>query len=487
MRYFIACLGTETNSFSPLPTGMASFADTMLCHGDGAAHGKHVISEPLRVWRKRAGERQIEIVESLSAFAEPGGPTTREVYEALRDEILHDLKKAMPVDAVLLSLHGAMIADGYPDSEGDLLQRIREVVGPDVVVGAELDLHVHLSPRMVESATVLVPYKEYPHTDIAARAEEMFAICHDAVEGRVKPVMALVDTHVNTYMPTTSPAMRGFVQRMTDAEKRPGVLNVALAHGFPHGDIEYLTAKAVVVTDGDVELAGTVADEVARDLWSIREDVGIPAIPLDEALDRATALGEGPVVLADVADNAGCGSPNDSTFILKALLDRQITDVALSNIWDPIAVRFCMDAGEGAVIPLRMGGKCGAVSGDPIDLLVKVEKIVEGATQNFNGFRAPMGDGVWVSANGIDIVLNSKRFQTSNPDMFTQFGIDPAKKKIVVVKSTQHFYAGFGPMAKEVLYVSTPGAADTDTTLLDYKNVSQPYWPRNRDMQPFAG
>ena len=479
MRYFIACLGTETNSFSPIPTGLSNFAETMLCHGDGSTNGKHILSEPLRVWRRRANELEIEIVESLAAFAEPAGPTVRGAYESLRDEILDDLQRSMPVDGVLLSLHGAMIADGYPDTEGDLLARIRDIVGPDIVIGAELDLHVHLTEAMCENANVLVPFKEYPHTDVAERAEEVFDICHRAIAGTIRPMMAHYDTRINAYMPTTSPAMRAFVAGLTAREGKDGILSASLAHGFPHGDVPDLTAKTLVITDGNRDSAGVLAARLASDLWAIRHEIGVPCMDLEEALDQALAEPKGPVIVADVADNAGCGAPNDSTFILRRILERGLTSVAVSNIWDPISVQFCRDAGEGARIHLRIGGKCGIMSGDPVDLEVTVECILEDASQNFNGFRTPMGQGVWVSARGVDIVLNTKRFQTAHPDMLSQFGLNPTKRKIVVVKSTQHFHVGFAPIAAAIYYAATPGASNTDTTMLPYKHVDRPFWPRD--------
>ena len=479
MRVFIACLGTETNSFSPIPTGLAAFAETMLCHGDGSTNGKHILSEPLRVWRRRANELGIEIVESLAAFAEPAGPTVREAYESLRDEILDDLRRAMPVDGILLSLHGAMIADGYPDTEGDLLARIRDTVGPDMVIGAELDLHVHLTEAMCENASVLVTFKEYPHTDVAQRAEEVFDICHRAIAGTIHPVMARHDTGINAYMPTTSPAMRAFVAGLSACEGRDGVLSASLAHGFPHGDVPDLTAKTLVITDGDIDSARALAARLGADLWGIRHEIGVPCLDLDDALDRALAEPEGPIIIADVADNAGCGAPNDSTFILRRILERGLTRVAVSNIWDPTSVQFCHEAGKGARIPLRIGGKCGIISGDPVDLVVTVERILENTSQDFNGFRTPMGHGAWVSAQGVDIVLNTKRFQTANPDMLSQFGLDPATRKIVVVKSTQHFFAGFSPIAKAIYYAATPGASNTDTTMLPYQHVDRPFWPKD--------
>jgi microcystin degradation protein MlrC len=484
MKCFIACLGTETNTFSPLPTGMETFVDTMLCRGDGSAKGTHILSSPLRVWRALAEERGIEVVESLAAFAEPAGITVRGVYENLRDEILGDLDAAMPVDMVLLALHGAMVADGYPDTEGDVLSRVRAIVGSDTVVGAELDLHAHLTEAMVRQATVLVTFKEYPHTDVEERAAEVFAICLDAAQHRVVPVMSTYDCRINAYLPTTREPMRSFVERMRALEREDGVLSVSLAHGFPHGDVPDIGARTLVVTDGNSETGERMARQLGRELWNIRHEIIPHYMDMDEALDEALKTEGRPVVIADVADNAGCGAANDSTFFLDRLLGRGIRGAAISNIWDPIAVRLCKEAGEGSTFYLRVGGKIGPESGAPIDLRVTVNKIVEGAMQTFNGFPTPMGDAAWVSAEGIDLVLNTKRFQTAHPDMMTQLGLDPTARKIVIVKSTQHFFAGFEPIAAKVLYAAGPGAVNPDTTALDYKNITRPLWPLVDD--PFS-
>lgn len=483
---FIACLGTETNSFSPIPTGMQEFADTMLCHGDGATNGRHPIAEPLRIWRRLAEERQMRVSESIAAFAEPGGMTARATYEALRDEMLEDLRKALPVDIVLLSLHGAMIAEGYADAEGDLLRRARELAGSNATIGVEYDLHVNLTDNKTVPADIIIAYKEYPHTDIGERAHEVFALAEQAASGTLVPTIAVSRCGVNAYLPTTVGAMRDFVAEMRRVEGERGILSVSLAHGFPHGDVTDVAARVVVITDNDPARALAVADQLATRLWEARDALRPVYLSIDDALDEAIRS-QAPVVMADTSDNAGCGAANDSTFILRRILQRGLQNVICANYWDPVAVRFCLTAGVGATFKLRFGGKSGPDSGDPVDLEVTVMGIKRDATQTFNGFRVPIGDAVWVQAAGVDVILNTHRCQTGHPDMMTQLGVDPATRHIIVVKSTQHFYAGFAPIARKVLYVAGPGTSNPDTLALAYRHVDRPFWPRDADAFTIPG
>jgi microcystin degradation protein MlrC len=485
MKVFIACLGTETNTFSPMPTGAETFAETMVFHGDATQHTENLFSGPLTVWRRAAEARQAQVVESLAAFAQPAGITIRKVYEGFREEILDDLKAALPVDIVLINMHGAMVADGYDDCEGDILERVRAIAGPDAAIGAELDLHCSITQKMTANADALVTFKEYPHTDSNERAAELFDILLAKAQGTANPVIATWDCRMINMWRTPVEPMASFVREMQAQEGRDGILSVSFAHGFPWGDVPDATAKMVVIADGDAGKAAEVAERFGRRIWDLRHETANPHLSIDEALDRALAADTGPVVLADVSDNAGGGAPSDSTFILRRILDRGIDNVATGLYWDPVAVRFCIEAGEGATFDLRIGGKCGASSGDPVDLKVTVKKIVKSAQQTFASGKARMGDAVWVQARGIDLVLNAVRTQTFNPDAFTQFGIDLAAKKIVVVKSTQHFYAGFEPVATEILYVAAPGAITPDFASIPFEKLTAPYWPRVED--PFAG
>ena len=174
MKVFIAGIDTETNTFAALPTGYLTFSDGFLAHGDATKREPNYCSSQLIVWRQLAEECGWQVTESICAVAEPGGLVVRAAYERLRDELLTDLERNLPFDIVILALHGAMVAEGYDDCEGDLLGHVRRIVGSKAIVGAELDLHCHLTESMMRHATVLLTYKEYPHVDIAERAEDLF-------------------------------------------------------------------------------------------------------------------------------------------------------------------------------------------------------------------------------------------------------------------------------------------------------------------------
>ena len=484
MKVFIAGFDTETNTFSPVPTGYQSFAERFIAHGDATKQEPNYCSAQLHVWRRRAEDRGWSVVESLCAVAEPGGTMVRQIYEDFREEILDDLGRAMPVDMVLLALHGAMVADGYDDCEGDILGRVRAIVGAGIAVGAELDLHCHITDAMLKNASALITYKEYPHIDIPERAEELFTLIADAAEGKTRPVMAAYDCRMIGVHMTPIEPMRGYVARMKALEGQDGVLSVSFGHGFPWGDVADVGTKTLVVSDNDLAGATALAETLGREIFALRGQTAPSFLDVDEALDRALEVDGGPVVLADVSDNAGGGAPGDSTFLLRRILERGIGNVASACYWDPIAVRFCMEAGEGAIFDLRLGGKCGPASGDPVDLRVTVKGLCDRLTQHFGSAIESLGAAAWVSADGVDLVLNSVRSQTFHPEAMTNLGLDPTSRKIVVVKSKQHFFAGFAPIAKKILYVNAPGALAPNYEEIPYTKLARPYWPKVED--PFA-
>jgi len=352
------------------------------------------------------------------------------------------------------------------------------------VIGGLLDPHCHLTEAMLENATLLVAYKEYPHVDIPERAEELFVLCADAAEGKTRPVMRDDDCRMICAMHTPYEPMRGYVDRMKHREKEPGILSLSLAHGFPWGDHPRVGARALAITDGDAELAGRVAREMREALFPLRHGIMRPYPDIHGALDRAVAAPAGPVVLADVSDNAGGGAPSDATFLLEAILERGITGVATGIYWDPIAVRICREAGVGATLNLRLGGKCGPMSGRPLDLEVTVRGLASGLTQRFGALPAPLGELVWLETDGVDILVNDLRTQTFHPEAFTGIGIDLASRRIVCVKSSQHFHAGFAPIASEVIHVATPGSITPDYATIPFPNRAPNYWPQPEN--PFA-
>ena len=478
MRVFSGALATETNTFGPMPTGLASFNDRG--YFPAGQHPDHMLyfSGPLWAARLRGAERGWDLVEGMVAGAQPSGITTRHAYETLRDELLRDLRAALPVDMVLLGLHGAMVADGYDDCEGDLLTRVRAIVGPGVVVGAELDPHNHLSAAMLAQANLLVCYKEYPHTDVKERALELVDLCAATVEKRIRPTLAVVDCEMVTLVHTSRNPARAFVDRIQSLEGHDGVLSISITHGFPWGDVADMGTKFFVYTDNDPAQAAALARQLADELIAMREQLS-PAYPdIDEALDQAMAFDGAPVVIADSADNPGGGAASDSTFILRRMIERGIGNAVLGPLWDPIAVRIAFDAGVGAQLPLRIGGKISALSGDPMDLQCTVKALTPSLVQTgLSNTPTPMGDCALVEANGIEILLVTLRNQAMGTDLFTGAGCELAGRKLIVVKSSQHFYASFSKIAATVIYADAPGSVARDLNTLPYLKVRRPKWP----------
>jgi microcystin degradation protein MlrC len=477
MKLLIAGLATETNTFSPIPTGRLAFEAAMVTR-TATAEAPNLFSAPLHEWRRLAEARGWSVFESLCALAQPAGITVREVYEGYRDAILQDIAREQP-DVVLLSMHGAMVAEGHDDCEGDMCQRVRELLGPDKVLGLELDPHNHLTQAMLDHASLIVSYKEYPHIDSPDRARELFALAADAAEGKIKPVMRAHDCKMMAIIETMQAPGQGFVQAMKDAEGHGGVLSVSLTHGFPWGDVADVGAKTLVITDGDAEQAQALAKDFGQRLWDLRKDLRKPYPDIETALDRLEAASAFPVTLADMGDNAGGGAPADASFMLQAVLRRGLRDIALGVFWDPVLVSMCQDAGVGARMRVRVGGKVCADSGDPVDLSVTVAAVREDMGMNLGETRMPMGTGVRLSTDeGVHVVISSLRTQCFSPSVFSELGLDITQLRAMVPKSTNHFYAAFAAVSAQVIHVATPGAVTPDMTIIPYTKRSGVYWPK---------
>lgn len=476
VRVFCGALVHETNSFSPIPTSRASFEE----HFHRPMSGKSaegVLEGPEGQLVAAARARGHEVLVGLHCAAAPSAPPSARVYESLRDDLLADLHSSLPVDAVLLFLHGAQSADGYDDCEGDLLGRVRSLVGPRTPIGVELDLHANITGAMIGSASFIAACMEYPHTDFAERALHVVQMLEDIAAGRVRPTVSFARAPMLGFFHTTRDPMRAFVDRVMAMEGQGALLSVSLAHGFPFADIAATGAGVLVTTNGAPEEAERVANDLAREFFALRNAVKAPALSIEEALDSALAAPAGPVVIADTSDNAGGGAANDSTFILRALLERGVQGVVVGALWDPVSVRFAQMAGVGAYLPLRIGGKIGPQSGLPVDVRVRVLAVTEDLVQQAFGAPSSLGPAALVETAGVKIVLASKREQTHSVDCFGGLGVDLAQERIVVVKSAQHFYASFAAHTARVLYASPPGSTSTHFDRLPYKKITRPIWP----------
>jgi len=485
MRLFSATLATETNTFSPLPTSLDGYRETVFLRpGEHPDDAPRMCTAPLFVARRRAKADGFTLIEGSCFAASPAGTTNRAAYEFMREEILDQLQRSMPIDAVLLGLHGAMVAFGYDDVEGDIVQRVRAIVGPRCVIGVELDPHCSMTLERVRLSDIIVCYKEYPHTDVVERAEDLIGLVVRTLRGEIRPVMSLYDCRQISSYPTTLPLMRAFVDRIKDLEGKDGILSISIAHGFPYADVPELGSRVLVVADKDKAKADELARQLGEELVSMRGKTMPEFLDVSTGVAAALAFNDRPVVIADPADNAGGGAPSDNTEILRHLIERGVAQAAIGPIWDPIAVRLCFDAGEGARFPLRFGGKTAPASGVPVDAVVEVTGLARDCWQSFGPSRVPLGDCAAVRTGGVDAVLITKRTQALGLELFTNVGINPHALKLIVVKSSNHFMAAFGPIAKKVIYVESGGPLNRDYRNVPYRRVSRPIWPLDEETSP---
>ncbi|MFN3462028.1 MAG: M81 family metallopeptidase [Oceanibaculum sp.] len=485
MRLFSATIATETNTFSPLPTSLDAFRESVwLRPGEHPDDAPRMCTAPLFVARKRAKAEGFTLIEGSCFAASPAGTVNRDAYEFMRDEVLDQLKAALPLDGVLFGLHGAMVAHGYDDVEGDILERARAIVGPGCVIGVELDPHCHLTLKRMKNADIVILYKEFPHTDVQDRAEDLLDLVLRTIRGEVKPVMSVYDCRQISSYPTTLPLMRGFVDRMFDLEGKDGILSVSAAHCFPYGDVAELSGRILVVADGDKAKADALATKLGEEFVSMRGKTMPEYHSIASGVQQSIESNVSPVIMADPADNAGGGAPSDNTSILRELIAKDAQDAAVGPIWDPLAVRLCFDAGQGATFPLRFGGKIGPTSGQPIDAMVEVTALARDCRQSFGPTTVPLGDCAAIRIGGVKVVLISNRTQALGLELFRNVGIEPTEQKILLVKSTNHFMAAFGPIARKVLYIESDAPLSRTYEKIPFTKVQRPIWPLDKETNP---
>jgi len=488
MRVFCASVATETNTFSPLRTDFSDFQQSFY-----APPGRHpetptLCSAIFPALRNRAVSSEIELVEGTATWAEPGGLVSAGTWQRLKNEVLDQLKAALPLDAAIFGLHGAMIADGSVDCEGELLEAARQIVGRQCRIGASFDPHSHLSEKRVRNADVITVFKEFPHTDFVEAGETCVDLTLRTVRGEIRPETSVFDVRMIDVLPTSTQPMRGFIDRLRQLERSGQILSASIIHGFMAGDSPDLGAKVIVTTDGDRPKGDALARELGMELFGFRGRAAPDFLAPLDALKRADESNAPPVVIADVWDNPGGGVAGDSTILLQHVLDQNLKGVALGTIWDPMAVRLCFAAGEGAELDLRFGGKTSAHAGQPIDAKVKVTALVENAVQSFGASVVPLGNSAAIRIGDLDIVLNSNRSQAFSPDLFTNLGIDIGAKRILIVKSTNHFHGAFAPLAGEILYAAVDGPYPNDPRRTDYTRLKRALWPMvdNPHQEEFA-
>ena len=496
MRFVIAMMRHETNTFSPLPTPLTSFGRGG--PGGGPVSGDRAIAayrgtnNPIAAFIDIAEAENAEIVLPMAANASPSGPVTSEAFETMATAICEAV--AAGCDAALLDLHGAMVTEAHDDGEGELLRRVREVA-PDLPVAVALDFHTNLTQTMVDNADGITGDCTYPHVDMYETGKRAGRTLMRALKGEVKPAMLWRSRPMLTHMLRQTPAsqpMKDIMDMAMAAEAGRQVLNASVFGGFPLADIPHVGVSAVVVADGAGDSAEHLIDRMMELAWQRREDFIFEIEPMAESIARAKALDDGPVILVDHGDNCGAGGNQDVMDVLAEVMRQGLDDVAAGPIWDPASVARMIEAGVGAEVTLQLGGKTDmpsiGMTGEPLTVTGTVKVLTNGEWTvrgpMYHGLKVFMGPTAVLDTGKVEIVVVSRHHEPWDQGVFTSVGIDPAWKKYVVLKSRIHYRAGFAPIAKHTITCDGHGVTTSDNSLLTFENVRRPIYPLDNINEP---
>ena len=474
----------ETNTFAPVPATFAAFelADGWpgLSRGASLIPAVEGINIPAWGFIEEGQKAGWDLVPLLWASATPSAQVTADAFERISSMILEDLAAALPVDGVYLDLHGAMVTDRHDDGEGELLRRVREIIGPGVPLIASLDLHANVTPLMVEQADRLVIFRTYPHIDMSAtgaRAAGEMAQFLAGTAGRAKAFRQMPFLIPITLGCTLVDPMAAIYRRLEELETQAGVDHMSFACGFCPADF-HDCGPALVAYGSDVEAASRAADALQAEVIGREGEFQLEFWKTAPAVEYArthAGKGIGPIVLADAQDNPGGGGNSDTVWILEELVRQGAAGAVVALLYDPEAAAKATEAGEGAELDLSLGASSGQQGHKPLNARCSVQRVADGSFTAtgpmFSGARMTLGPTVLLDIEGVRVIVTSAQEQAADQEMFRHVGIEPAETPILVLKSSVHFRADFEPIAAEVLVVEAPGPVALDNRALDFKKL----------------
>jgi microcystin degradation protein MlrC len=487
LKLVLAMMMHETNTFSPVPTPLSSFRPLQ---GEAAIAEFKDTNTQLGGFLHVAQQAGAEIVLPVAGGAHPSGYVEPAAYEDMVEAIVGAVRGGC--DAVFLALHGAMVAAHVDDGEGELLRRIR-AVAPTVPIAVGLDFHSHMTAAMVDNANVIAGYCTYPHVDMGDTGQRAGRTMLRALRGEIEPVMVwgslpmMTSTLVHT--PSRQP-MKDVMDMAMAAETSGAVLNASVFGGFPHSDIPHISLSAVIVCDRRTDAGLTLRDRLLAMAWDRRPDFLYNGAPLAGQVAHARSLGDGPIVLVDHGDNTASGGTQDVMSVIEEVMRQGLTDVVAGPICDPAGVRRLVEAGTAAGVTLPLGGRIDMpqinLTGKPLNVTGKVTRITDGqftvTGPMATGTRVRMGRTAVLDTGAMQIVVSEGRSEPFDTGVFTHCGIDPRRKKYVLIKSRQHFRAGFEPIARHIVLCDGDGVTSSDLRLFTYRNRRRPLYPFERDL-----
>jgi len=484
MRYAIAGFLHESNTFNPLRTNREAFVSQYWKTGPQILTDWRAGAHEISGFIDAAEEDDVEILPVIMATATPSGPVVDAVLEEVTDHIITALRQH-PTDGLLLALHGAMVAESYPDADGEVLRRIRQAMGPDYPIVASFDLHGNISEQMIANCNAAVTYRTNPHLDqhetglrAAALMWQLVMDRKEIYQALAKPPLIISLAVQDTSQEPLKDLMRGFPHWGDD----PVILDSSFALGFPYADVPQMGPSVIVVTNEDEEKARMEASAFAQHLWDARERMQAQLPEPAEAVSRALKARETPVVLVDFGDNVGGGSAGDGTILLHELL-RQGATRSVVCISDAGSVQACALAGVNGQVKLAVGGKVDRLHGEPVEVTGRVRVLHDGTyvepAARHGGRRVNhMGLTALVEIAGENLlVLNSYRHPPFSLGQLTCLGIDPNQQRIIVVKAAIAYKAAYAGLARTIIEVDTPGLTAVNPARFTYRHIRRPMYP----------
>jgi len=492
MRIFVAGFQHETNTFAPSKADWAAFHSgagyPALTRGAAMLDRIGPTSLPMGGFIRDAAERGWTLVPSVWAGATPSAHVTEDAFEHIAGMLIEDAKRELGrYDAAYLDLHGAAVAEHHDDAEGELLERLRAVVGDAMPVVASLDLHANVTERMLRLASAMTAFRTYPHVDQAetgARAAALLATITArgplATDARRLPFLLPLNTQCTLMEPAA-----GVFADLATLEAQSGV-HLSFAMGFPAAD--FAECGPVVFGHGrDADAVQANVQALAENAIGLRSQWRLDLLAPEAAVARALELAADatkPVVIADTQDNPGAGGDSNTTGLLHALRAagagrRFPGGVALGLLHDPAAAAAACAAGVGATIDLAVGkavrGFDGRLSDPPFAGRFTVAAVSDGRVPLHGpmtaGNTATLGPSACVETEGLRVLLVTGKTQMLDLDLYRFLGVEPAAMKLLVNKSSVHFRAAFAPIASHILVAQAPGPMAADPADLPWKQL----------------
>jgi len=490
MRVGIIALQHESNTFLSQPTTIESFRSVYLLDGEAVREKFKASHHEVGGFFEGLEAEKVEAVPIFAAWATPGGTITAETCEALLARLLAGLDKAGQLDGLLVAPHGAGVGEVWRDLDGHWLTVLRDRIGPKMPMIGTLDPHANLSPRMVAACNALIAYRSNPHLDQRARGIEAAKLMARTLRGEVQPTMGAsfppVSINIERQLTSASPCTEMYALA-NDQLTRPGVLTNSVLLGFPYSDVAELGSAFVVVTDNNKVAAQQMADELGQHLWQRREAFRGQLKSIDDAVRHADTS-PGPVGLLDMGDNVGGGSPGDSTFLLHALIDAQVSS-SLACLYDPESVEQALAVGVGGRVQLSIGGKSDKLHGSPVVAEATVVSTHDGhftESEARHGGRTDYDQGPTVVvrlAGGQTVILTSRRMPPFSLGQVTSCQLDPRAFRAIVIKGVHAPVAAYSPVCRELVRVDTSGVTCADMTRLPFNNRRRPLFPFENDFE----